>query len=1102
MPRSLRRRAILLAATSCISFPLFASPAADTLPDSRTTIMRGVQLHEEGKYKEAIALYRSVPEGDTNYVYALNESVVSALADSAYADARKWALEGLALPNRPSFRSFLLMLGHACDYMGDQKGALHYYDTLLVMNPYDHQPWYEKGAMYVRQEKYDEAISSFRRSIMLNPNHFRSHYTLGLALLRQGRLAEAYLALSFSLFATNNKSEANSSMSLLALIQQQTDEVVKAWQERDPAHSDPAFDEADAILNAKLAMSKEYKYESVLSGDMTANTLHVILEKVKYDPADTGLVMQYYVPFYRYAYENGNFDPMLLLMYMGYEIESVEKLAKKKSGDITDFRKFLSGYIDKIAATQVLNYNKRKTAPEQYALISAEEIFIVGGLDSRDPVRFKPGPIVIYNEGNYAGKGRANAKGSKEGEWIFYHPNGNVRSRETYKDGEITGEAFYYRMNGTPSSSSKYDKDGKLIEKREYTYSGVLDNITTDAGDHAVLTSYHPNGTVEYQVNMRDGAITDPLLKPVYPDGRLAKDIRLANGKRNGVTREYYSNGKLSEETEYKNDERDGKSTTYYKSGNVHYKAGYSDDKLEGPYEEYNEDGKLIERGEYHNGRKTGKMESLTPDGRVYGTITYRKDLPVAYQYTDDAGKVLSGAEKNGQLDRLVAYYANGNKMSELKLRDGKANGVAKYYYLTGSLRKEVSFVDDKAEGKATEYFSGGVKRSESNFRDDKEVGPYVSYLRTGVKRLAGHVENGNRCGLWLDYYPDGTLEEEDFYVNGKLNGPEKHYRANGSLHYTRLYDKNMLIGLIEYDTLGHELRRSYFPAGNGAYTEHSENGKPKFVATLRNGLFDGPYKLYYASGAVSQSGFFRNGQDDSLVIGYHPNGIRSLTGQERNGEREGKWIFYNAAGQPDREINYLDGEQHGPEKVWVAGILHSEYNYRHGEQDGRTIFYGDSNKVAAVLFYKDGLLLGYTYPGQDGKELPMIALKNGTGRVQTTYPNGGKAADLSFVEGLFEGDATRWYSNGQQAMEQHYKQGADAEGYFRRWSPSGQKLYEALYHDDIMSGTELTWDAQGRLINSVERTVSGEYHGLSVFVDPASGKKATLQYYYGAMAD
>jgi hypothetical protein len=68
------------------------------LINSGETIDEAVKLHDAGKYKEAIALYKKINRSDTNYVRALYEASLSYTADSQF----NAALQACRWPKRPT----------------------------------------------------------------------------------------------------------------------------------------------------------------------------------------------------------------------------------------------------------------------------------------------------------------------------------------------------------------------------------------------------------------------------------------------------------------------------------------------------------------------------------------------------------------------------------------------------------------------------------------------------------------------------------------------------------------------------------------------------------------------------------------------------------------------------------------------------------------------------------------------------------------------------------------------------------------------------------------------------------------------------------------
>ena len=85
----------------------------------------------------------------------------------------------------------------------------------------------------------------------------------------------------------------------------------------------------------------------------------------------------------------------------------------------------------------------------------------------RDGLHYEKFSNEPYN-GNSTGlyKGKI-IDGKKEGEWFFYHDNGQLWSKNNYKDGEQEGKQFWYDENGKLKETTIW-KDGELIERIEH----------------------------------------------------------------------------------------------------------------------------------------------------------------------------------------------------------------------------------------------------------------------------------------------------------------------------------------------------------------------------------------------------------------------------------------------------------------------------------------------------------------------------------------------------------------------------------------------------------------------------------------------------------
>ena len=144
-------------------------------------------------------------------------------------------------------------------------------------------------------------------------------------------------------------------------------------------------------------------------------------------------------------------------------------------------------------------------------------------------------------------------KGEKDGEWIWYYPNGNLLSIENYAAGLQEGESFALSINGDTLEHGMYvegEEEGRWI----YVNDSVL-----------------VEGTYVF-------------------------------GKKDGIWKTYHPNGKLKRSESYSNDELDGKSFFYWENSTKKGEYTYINGLLNGNTYQYDEDGNLLYTTTYRMG--------------------------------------------------------------------------------------------------------------------------------------------------------------------------------------------------------------------------------------------------------------------------------------------------------------------------------------------------------------------------------------------------------------------------------------------------------------------------------------------------------------------
>src|SRR6476620_10882745 len=157
-------KALLCFLLAPITFSTFAQEN-NPLINSCELIRKGVELHDQGKYKDAMALYLQVPRSDTNYDNSLYELSLSAYANNQFEESRKYAELGAKLfPERAD--DFNTQLANALDNLGKHDEALTLYEKTIQLFPRQFILYFNQGLAFKNLNKPEEAKAAFQKALL------------------------------------------------------------------------------------------------------------------------------------------------------------------------------------------------------------------------------------------------------------------------------------------------------------------------------------------------------------------------------------------------------------------------------------------------------------------------------------------------------------------------------------------------------------------------------------------------------------------------------------------------------------------------------------------------------------------------------------------------------------------------------------------------------------------------------------------------------------------------------------------------------------------------------------------------------------------------
>ncbi|MFY8089721.1 MAG: tetratricopeptide repeat protein [Chitinophagaceae bacterium] len=1065
---------------------------------SGVLLENGVKLHDEKKYKDAIEEFKKINRNDTNYSTALHELSLSYYSDSNFAESKKAAETGLKFFPEDKNKWYNL-IANAEDELGNFDAAVANYDKIIANDENNYLAYFNKGIVYYRKEKYNEASKFLKQCLIISPFYTSAHYFLGRISIEQGKPVQALFAFCTNLLLNPDNKYAGSAVTNLLAIANTSDEVSKKINNN--FGDEDNFAEQQEILLSKIALDKKYKPKSSLD-DNVVKQIQVVMEKTSFVETDKGFYNQFYVPIFEQIFKQ-DFEKFTYFMFSGLNSKSIADYVKRNKKDLIKFSDDnIYTYFNEIRETRTLEFNKRASVTKRY-YNNESGIAIIGTKKQvGKEINFVGNTQFFYNNGQLKSEGSFNEDGKRIGTWKFYHENGVLNETNNYDNGKVEGEIKTYFDNGVQSSVQFYKNDKAEGKFTNWFYNGSLRKQGFYENDkiNGQLKTYSIRGLQEFEGGVKNDEY-DGDFKTYHPNG-VPKIISTYNaGKQNGLYKEYFYNGNIYFTGNLENGEKQGVWKEYYFSGKQKAILNYLKGEMEGEQIYYHENGKIEKKITYLKNKAEGKCEEFYEDGKIFCETIFEKGRLREITFYNAKGEAYSNTTSKRGDANLIFYNYNGNKTSEgFFTKEGFRNGKTTFYYNNGKIKSEEEYKNGELQGLKTTYFKNGSKQSEVNFEQGYEDGHYVVYNRNNTIKEEGFFENGEKQGEFRYYDDLGKLEKIVFYLNDDDEGFVEYYHPNGKIDYEEQTLNGWFTRIIQYDTLGKIIEEQFFPKGEGSFTLKNYNGNPKIKTNVKNNFINGSYKYFYSNNQIQIERFYKNGFADSIFKSYHLNGKLNLIGSYVTGEKHGIWKTYYPDGKLSHEETYELGDLNGVSKVYheFDGSIQKEIQYKNGNVHGTFKQYGEAGNLAYVLNFEDGYLTSYSYEGKDGKLIPAIELKSATGKIISYYKNGTKSAEIDYDDNIIHGNRNIYFSNGKPFIisERAYGEETKTKKVFY---PNGNLESEENHFQDAFHGSCKYYYANGK-IKAEENYYLGNLHGICKYYDETNGKETIRTYFYGEL--
>jgi uncharacterized protein len=1055
------------------------------------------EFYDSGQYKKSLSLYEQIDRNDSNYVKALYGRAINCDADSQFDKGIVLCEEAIHLKEQREMEPDIYnTYGNLLSHTGQKEKAITVFNEAISKYPAFTLLYFNKGVALFEEERYADAESVFKDALLINPYQYSVHFYLGLCAIHEGKIVPAFLSFTGYLLINPEGKYSKRCVNILSAISNATDEIqdFKAKRKED---GDENYSTVEEILLSKIALEKEYKLK-VSMDDAIFRQIQVVFEKLEYKEEDSDFWMQYYVPWFKKLFTDGQFETFIFWAFENVQIKEIQDYNKKNKKTIENFTTNSAEYFNLIRATRLLPYVKR--ADQRVRYLYSNGLLQGKGELTEDKKNNLGSWIFYYPQGNIKATGQYNESG-RDGNWTYYNYSGNLKAREIYKNGKLEGKQLYYSEKGLLTYEEFYSNGQQNGLQNAYRVSGQLFSTTIYKSGKmdGEYREYFASGQVSAISQYVNNILSGPFAT-YYNNGQLKESGNYLNGSLDGSVNEYYENGHLSSEGKIKNGKSDGEWKEYYDNGKLKTKSTFVNTKMEGIKEEYYEDGPLKETYTYKNGLLNGETVSYDKDQKPFARFQFSNDKLQSAIYFDKAGKTISTSDrKNNRVD-LDIFLPDGTKSTHRIINEkGVIDGQETVYYPSGKIREVTEYKDGEKNGIHTENFPNGRKKSEETIKDGNLDGHAINYYSNGITESEGWTEDGKANGYWNYYDELGNLINTSYVVDGELSGFKTEYYPNGVKSIEKKFYKGILEEVKQFDSTGKLLIYDSFPRFSGKFLLLYPNGSKMQECNYVNGLFEGRLTQYYFDGSIEYIQYYKGGLLDSNYIGYDYHNVKMMEGQYKAGKKTGEWKYYNNEGRLESTTIYADDELNGSKHFFGDdNKIYGEINYRNDERQGSATNADPDGSLLYTVWYNEGNVLGYSYLDKDGKPIPEILADHGKLKLESFFQNGRPSRKCQYNDYTLNGSDILYFANGKMRSQDSLEYGI-FEGLKKEYYPNGNPILIYNYKNNHLHGPCRDYNNKGILIREINY-YNGDRHGEAKYYTENGALQETRYYYYGIL--
>lgn len=1003
-------------------------------------INKGVNLHNEKKYDEAIKEYQKITKTDPKFLTAQYEIALTLSAQEKKSELKAF-LEDLHKKGRMEedpelFQIYAIFLSNEKEYEASEKifneGKKYLGNSSVFL--------YNLAVLYIRKDESQKAVDVLKYILTKNPNHASSHYLLGVTAFDNGKITEGTLALMTYLVLSPMGPYANQAITNLNANYGQN---YIAENKVVFSKSGDNFEEIETILRNQLPLKKVYKIKSSIDDNLTRQ-IQAVAEYAAGHKMEDGFFETTYIPWIKQMVEKNQLEG-----YSYYSLLSIEdrvgKELNKQKKKITSFN---DDYIQKDFWSV---FGKRKldmfgTTEEVIVSIDKHRPYIVG----KQVDGLFDGKCKYLNEYENLGSELNFKSGVLDGLQKFFNTKGNLIEEKSFTAGKLNGKRTTYYENGNISLTENYKDD-------------VLNGLST---------SYYPNGGKNCEVNFTNGEKDGPFIC-LYETGSKKSEMEYSKNKLNGKYVRYNESGDVLETYNCINDSIEGNYVQYFDGKTIQSEALYKNGMIEGSFKSYYPNKTLKRENIYIAGKISKSIEYGENGNKSSETLYNNKEEMESYAYFDNKGnKFFEEKYKAGELKSGLQFTDKSPAGTEVSLNKknfevknyngsprilgnfekGKKSGEWKYLYGSEIVRLKESYSNGKNNGLATNYNRNGDVTSINNFVNDTISGIYEVYSANKLSQIY-HYDKGEQNGPFTTFYANGKTLSEGFIVNNEFNSNKIIYTQNGKISSIDTYLFGYLTHTNTFDVNDKIENSIDFKNKTGNVTTAFNNGVYTQNCNYINGVINGKFIAEDKLKTKIVESEYKNGVLQNAYKAYSPLGSILVENNYYNGKLNGLNKYYDYVGNLRLTLEYTLGLENGKTTRYYSNKSKlSESNHVNDIDEGNVTYFNQKGESVLIVGYENNIPKFFIKKNKTGELNEKVLIENQTAQISSLYPNGKTAIQFNLVKG-------------------------NIDGKFVINNIDGKADYECNYHNSVLDGDRIEYYANGKIYKK-EHFVNNEYDG------------------------